>query len=94
MMNGITINKKPMKTIEQIYDGFVTMTTNRKEGTMNIATFRDLTPGSEIHDCFGYKLLVTEVIDSWRAKGFFEDNKRPTVYKVKAKITHVPIKSE
>ena len=83
-----------MKTIEQIYDGFVTMTTNRKEGTMNIATFRDLTSGSEIEDCFGYKLLVTEVIDSWRAKGSFEDNKRPTVYKVKTKIIQVPKKSE
>lgn len=82
-----------MKTIEQIYDGFVTMITNRKEGTMNIATFRDLTTGTEIEDCFGYRLLVIDVIDSWEAKGFFE-NRRPTVYKVKAKITHVPTKSE
>ena len=82
-----------MKTIEQIYDGFVTMTTNRKEGTMNIATFRDLTPGSEIQDVLGYKMRVSEVIDSWEAQGFFE-SRRPTVYKVKATITHIPKKSE
>jgi hypothetical protein len=82
-----------MKTIQQIYEGFVTLTTNRKEGTYTVATYRDLTPGATIEDAFGYKMSVSEVLDSWPSKGNFHETP-PTVYKVKAKITKRPEKED
>ena len=82
-----------MKTIQQIYEGFVTLTTNRKDGTYNVATYRDMVAGASIDDVFGYKMIVSEVIDSWPAKGFFE-GEPPTVYKVKAEITKRPEKQD
>lgn len=82
-----------MKTIQQIYEGFVTMTTNRKEGTLNVATYRSLEAGQSITDVFGYTMSVSNVLDSWPAKGFFE-GEPPTVYKIKAKITKRPEKED
>ena len=82
-----------MKTIQQIYEGFVTLTTNRKEGTYTVASYRDLTAGASIEDSFGYKMTVSEVLDSWPAKGNFQETP-PTVYKVKAKITKRPDKED
>ena len=82
-----------MKTLRQIYDGFVTLTTNRNEGTFNVASYRDLTAGASIEDAFGYKLTVSEVLDSWPAKGNFKETP-PTVYKVKAQITKRPEKKD
>jgi len=80
-----------MKTIKQIYDGFVTMTTNHKEGTYNVASYRELVAGESIDDVFGFKMAVSEVLDKWPAKGFFE-GEPPTVYKVRAQITKRPEK--
>lgn len=82
-----------MKTIQQIYEGFVTLTTNRKDGTYNVASYQDLAEGDTIEDAFGYKMSVSEVLDSWPAKGSFKDAP-PTVYKVKAKITKRPEKKD
>jgi hypothetical protein len=82
-----------MKTIQQIYEGFVTLTTNRKEGTYTVASYLDLTAGASIEDSFGYKMTVSEVLDSWPAKGNFQETP-PTVYKVKAKITKRPEKED
>jgi hypothetical protein len=82
-----------MKTIQQIYEGFVTLTTNRKDGTYNVATYRDMVAGALIEDAFGYKMTVSDVLDSWPAKGRF-DGDPPTVYKVKAQITKRPEKED
>jgi hypothetical protein len=49
--------------------------------------------GASIDDVFGYKMSVSEVIDSWPAKGFFE-GEPPTVYKVRAEITKRPEKQD
>lgn len=82
-----------MKTIQQIYEGFVTLTTNRKDGTYNVASYQDLAAGATIEDAFGYKMTVSEVLDSWTAKGRFNGDP-PTVYKVKAQITKRPEKED
>ena len=82
-----------MKTIQQIYEGFVTLTNNRNDGTFNVASYKDLVAGSSIEDACGYRMSVSEVIDSWPAKGFFE-GEPPTVYNVRAEITKRPEKQD
>jgi hypothetical protein len=78
-----------MKTIREIYDGFIRLRRDAKKGTFNIGTYEEIAENNEIVDHTGCKLLISEILEKRPARGNFKST-RPMVYIVKAKITFKP----
>jgi hypothetical protein len=78
-----------MKSIKEIYSGFIRLRRDRKKGTFNIGTYEEILENESITDHTGCKLLVSEILEKRPARGNFEST-RPMVYVVKAKITYRP----
>jgi hypothetical protein len=78
-----------MKTIKEVYSGFIRLTSNTRKGTFNIGTYDQVVENTSITDHLGCKLSVSKILEERPARGNFSDTP-PTVYVIKAKITYRP----